>query len=86
MARALGAFGFAVLTPLGLVFEALIGEEHLFAGGENELLTAFRTLQHLIVVFHMRLRGSALVAEPESILVQVRLCWDRPGVELGSHF
>ena len=63
LARALNAFGFAVLAPLGLIFEALVGEEHLFAGGENKLLTAFPTLQDLIVVFHLLLRCSALVAE-----------------------
>jgi hypothetical protein len=59
--RILGTFGFAILTPLGLVLEAFIGKEHLLAGGENKLLTAFRTLQNLIVVFHTLLRGSALV-------------------------
>jgi hypothetical protein len=64
LARALRAFGFAVLTPLGLIPESLIGEKHLFAGGENKLLTAFRTLQDLIMVFHTLLRGSTLVAEP----------------------
>ncbi len=64
LARARRALGFAVLTPLGLILEALVGEEHLFAGGENKLLTAFRTLQNLIVVFHTLLRGSTLVAEP----------------------
>jgi hypothetical protein len=50
--------GFAVLAPLGLVFEALVGEKHLFAGGEDKLLTAFRALQDLIVIFHTLLRGS----------------------------
>jgi hypothetical protein len=60
-ARVLRTFGFAILTPLGLVLEALIGEEHLLAGGENKLLIAFRTLQNLIVVFHTLLRGSTLV-------------------------
>src|SRR6266853_1771077 len=64
LARDLGAFGLAILTPLGLVLEALVGEKHLFAGGENKLLTAFRTLQDLIVVFHTLLRDSALVAKP----------------------
>src|SRR6267154_1246560 len=58
LARDLGAFGLAVLTPLGLVLEALVGEKHLFAGGENKLLTAFRTLQDLIVVFHTLLRNA----------------------------
>src|ERR1700690_1415442 len=67
LARALRAFGLAVLTPLGLVFEALVGEKHLFAGGENKLLTAFRTLQDLIVVFHTLLRCSALVQSPQTL-------------------
>ena len=48
--RALRAFGFAVLAPLGLVLEALIGEKHLFAGGEDKLLTAFRALQDLSLI------------------------------------
>jgi hypothetical protein len=64
LAQALGTLGFAVLTPLGLVFEALVGEEHLLAGGENKLLTALRTFQNLIVVFHTLLRGSTLVRSP----------------------
>jgi hypothetical protein len=67
LARALRTLGFAVLTPLGLVFEALVGEEHLFAGGENKLLTAFRTLQDLIMVFHTLLRGSTLVQSPQHL-------------------
>src|SRR5258708_16541830 len=67
LARALRAFGFAVLAPLRLAFEALVGEKHLFAGGENKLLTAFRTLQDLIVVFHTLLRDSALVQSPQHL-------------------
>src|SRR5712672_490647 len=85
LARDLGAFGLAVLTPLGLVLEALVGEEHLFAGGENKLLIAFRTLQDLIVVFHTLLRGSALVAEPAASSSEP----DGAGTartKLGSHF
>jgi hypothetical protein len=50
--NALGALGFAGFAALGLVLEAFIGEEHLFAGGENELGATLRTLQDLIVVFH----------------------------------
>jgi len=65
LARALGTLGFAVLAPLGLVLEALVGEKHLLAGGENKLLTAFRTFQNLIVVFHTLLRGSTLVRSPQ---------------------
>src|SRR5260370_40517888 len=68
LARDLGAFGLAVLTPLGLVLEALVGEKHLFAGGENKLLTAFRTIQDLIVVFHTLLRDSAMVQSPQHLL------------------
>jgi hypothetical protein len=65
LARALGTLGFAVFAPLGLVLETLVGKEHLLAGGENKLLTAFRTFQNLIVVFHMLLRGSTLVRSPQ---------------------
>jgi hypothetical protein len=61
--RNLTPLGFAVLAPLGLVFEALVGEKHLFAGGEDKLLTAFRALQDLIVIFHTLLRGSTLDGE-----------------------
>ena len=85
LARARRALGFAVLAPLGLILEALVGEEHLFAGGENKLLAAFRALQNLIVVFHTLLRGSALVAEPAASSSEP----DRAGfaeIELGSHF
>jgi hypothetical protein len=73
LARSLGAFGFAVLAPLGLILEALIGEEHLLAGGEDKLLAAFRTLQNLIMVFHTLLRGSTLVAEPAAFFVQSQI-------------
>jgi len=52
-ARALRALGFAVLAPLGLVFEALIGEKHLFAGGKYKFCTALRALQDLIPVLHV---------------------------------
>jgi hypothetical protein len=53
-ARSLAAF-----APLGLVLETLVGEKHLFAGGEDKLSPAFRTLQDLIVVFHVLLRNLA---------------------------
>jgi hypothetical protein len=83
--RALRALGFAVLAPLGLVLEALVGEKHLFAGGEDKLLTAFRTLQDLIVIFHTLLRGSTLVGEPTAPSVEVRFCWDTPGMNVGPN-
>jgi hypothetical protein len=81
--RALRALGFAILAPLGLVLEALVGEKHLFAGGKDELLTAFRALQDLVVIFHTRLRGSTLVGEPTALPVKVRFCWDTPGKNVG---
>src|SRR3974390_2795084 len=43
--RALRTLGLAVLAPLWFVLKTLVGEEHLFAGGEDELLPAFRALQ-----------------------------------------
>ncbi len=49
---ALGAFGLATFAALRFVFEAFVSEEHLFAGGKNEFSATFRTLQHLVVVFH----------------------------------
>src|SRR5579864_9442089 len=51
-ASAFGALGFASLTALGLVLEALVREKHLFARGKNKLGATLRTLQDLIVVFH----------------------------------
>ncbi|HEV2523453.1 MAG TPA: hypothetical protein VGT24_13825 [Candidatus Acidoferrales bacterium] len=84
LTRGLGALGFAVLAPLGLILEALIGEKHLLAGGEDELLTTFRALQDLIVVFHTLLRGSALVQSPQHPR-PVRLCWDTPGMNVGPN-
>jgi hypothetical protein len=53
----LRAICFTSLAPLGLVLEALIGEEHLLAGGEDEFSPTFRTLQDPIIVFHTLLRG-----------------------------
>jgi hypothetical protein len=56
---ALRTVGLARLTPLGFVLETLVGEKHLFAGGENELSSTFGALQDLIVVFHVLLRDLA---------------------------
>jgi hypothetical protein len=60
---ALRAIRFAGLAPLGLILEALVGEEHLLACCEYKLRTAFRTLQNLIVVFHSLLRGLAGIGQ-----------------------
>jgi hypothetical protein len=49
---ALGPFRFASLAALWFVFEAFVGEEHLFAGGKYEFSATLRTLQYPIVVFH----------------------------------
>jgi len=83
--RALSAFGLAILAPLGLVLETLVGEKHLLAGGEDKLLATFRTLQDLIVIFHTRLRGSTLVGEPAAPRVIVRFRWDTPGKNVGPN-
>jgi len=45
------------LATLGLVFEALIREKHLLAGGENEFSPALGALQDFVMVFHTLLRG-----------------------------
>jgi hypothetical protein len=55
------ALCFARLAPLGLVFEPLVGEKHLLAGGENELSPTFPTLQDLIVIFHCAAPGACWV-------------------------
>jgi hypothetical protein len=47
-----GAFRFTAFATLGFVFEAFVGEKHLFAGGKYKLSATLRTLQDLIVVFH----------------------------------
>ena len=49
---ALGASCFAPFTALWFVLEALVGEEHLLAGGKYKLGVALRTLQDPIVIFH----------------------------------
>jgi hypothetical protein len=66
---ALRADSLARFAPLGLVFEALVGEKHLLAGGENEFSPAFPALQDLIVVFHTLLRDRAL---PEQKALRAR--------------
>ena len=81
--RTLRALGFAVFAPLGLVFEALVGEKHLFAGGKDKFLIAFRTLQDLIVIFHTLLRGSNWI-EPTAPR-PVRSCRDSPGKNAGPN-
>ena len=63
------AVGFARFAPLGLVLEALVGEKHLLAGGENELSRTFGALQNPIVVFHTLLHdlaGTGVAAEQSS--------------------
>jgi hypothetical protein len=56
---ALRTRGFASLAPFGLVLEALVGEKHLFAGGEDKLRPTVRALQDLVMIFHGPLRGLA---------------------------
>ena len=52
------ALGLAGLASLRLVFEALIGEEHLFAGSKNKFSAALRALQDSVMVFHEPLSPS----------------------------
>ena len=47
----------ARFTPLGLVFETLVGEKHLLARSKNKLGRTFGALQDPIVVFHTLLPG-----------------------------
>ena len=58
-ARILRSFGLAAFASLGLIPKALFGEEHLLSGREDELGTAFGTLQYLIVELHLLLRSPA---------------------------
>jgi hypothetical protein len=51
-ADAFRALSLATFATFGFVFEALVGEEHLFAGSKDKLRTTFGTLQDLIVEFH----------------------------------
>jgi len=52
VADTFGTLGFATFATFGFVFEAFVGEKHLFAGGEDKFGTTFGTLQDLIVEFH----------------------------------
>lgn len=45
-------FGLAGFTPLGLVLEALIGEEKLFPCGEDKIGPTIHTLHDPVPVFH----------------------------------
>jgi hypothetical protein len=47
-----GALGLATFASLRFVLEAFVGKKHLFAGSENKLSAALRTLQDPVVVFH----------------------------------
>jgi hypothetical protein len=82
--RALRALGFAILAPLGLILEALVGEEHLFAGGEDKLSTAFRALQNPVLVLHRLLRDPTLVAGPKASPEKPDLASDRSEDALGK--
>jgi hypothetical protein len=52
VADAFGSLGFAAFAAFWFVFEAFVGEKHLFAGGKDKFSAAFGTLQDLIVEFH----------------------------------
>src|ERR1700723_3847946 len=60
------AISLARLAPLGLILEALVGEKHLLAGGENELSRTFSALQNPVMEFHTLLHslaGTGVAAE-----------------------
>jgi len=46
---------FATLTSFRFVLEALVREKHLFPGRKYKLGAAFRTLQDLVMEFHLPL-------------------------------
>jgi hypothetical protein len=46
---------FAALTSLRFVLEAFVREKHLFPGRKYKLGAAFRTLQDLVMEFHLPL-------------------------------
>src|ERR1051325_2844428 len=52
---AFGPLCFAALTSFRFVLEALVREKHLFPGRKYKLGTALRTLQHLVMEFHLPL-------------------------------
>jgi hypothetical protein len=45
----------AGLAPFGFVFELLVVEEKLLAGGENEITPAVDALQYLVLKLHLRM-------------------------------
>jgi hypothetical protein len=59
-ASACPAVCFACFAPLGLVFEALVGEKHLLARCKYKLGRTFGALQDPIVVFHTLLQSTLL--------------------------
>jgi len=73
----LRAICLARLAPLRLVLEALVGEEHLFARGEDEFSPTIRALQDLVMVFHTLLRGRVRIGRaPRST---VSRAWEKAG-------
>src|SRR5260221_2175556 len=86
--RVFRALGFASLAPLGLILEALVGEEHLFATGKNKLGATLRALQNLVMEFHGSVppwdpnrKGNAQIAARK---VGLRHKTRNPGNRLGS--
>ena len=54
----IGALGFALLAPLGIVLELFIVKKELFTRGEHKFLAAIDALQNSICKFHGRLPRS----------------------------
>jgi hypothetical protein len=52
---ALGPLRFAAFTSFRFVLESFVREKHLLPGRKYKLGTALRTLQHLVMEFHLPL-------------------------------
>jgi len=52
---AFGSFRFAAFTSFRFVFKTFVREKHLFAGRKYKLGATLRTLQDLVMEFHLRL-------------------------------
>lgn len=58
------SLGLTSFTALGFVLELFVVEEQLFAGGEDEILTAINALQVLILEFHFACTTLSLLLYP----------------------
>ena len=76
--RARRALGLAALAALRLVFEVLVGEEQLFAGGPDEGVAAVHAVQGLVLELHRYLSHSPRVSRHPDGTAGARLPGLRP--------